>query len=212
MGESGGSSDTAAHSRALAEADAGRVLFRRRNVLLGGGALLGGAAIAGGPRLTTAKSAKEDAEALNLVLLVEYAEHAFYEEALRENKLRGAIRTYVETVSKHEAEHLAFLKKALGKAAAKRPDHDFGQATTDSDAFVTRAASLEDLAVAAYNGQATNLRAQTLAAAAKIVSVEARHAAWIRSIVGRPPAPDTTDTPLTAKQVLSGLTDAGQKR
>ena len=44
---------------------------------------------------------------------------------------------------------------------------------------------LEDTAVAAYNGQAANHETKpTLKAAATIVSVEARHAAWIRDIVG----------------------------
>ena len=47
---------------------------------------------------------------------------------------------------------------------------------------------LEDLAVATYNGQAVNLTPASLKAAARIVSVEARHAAWIRSIVGEVPA------------------------
>ena len=36
------------------------------------------------------------------------------------------------------------------------------------------------------------------AAAATVVSVEARHAAWIRSIAGEPPAPEATDAPLSA--------------
>ena len=63
--------------------------------------------------------------------------------------------------------------------------------------------------MAAYNGQATNLSRATLEAAAKVVSVEARHAAWIRSIIGEPPAPDATDTPLSADEVLEGLQQIG---
>ena len=66
--------------------------------------------------------------------------------------------------------------------------------------------------MATYNGQATNISKGTLAAAAKIVSVEARHAAWIRSIVGEPPAPDATDTPKSADEVLDGLTALGLQR
>jgi hypothetical protein len=41
------------------------------------------------------------------------------------------------------------------------------------------------------------------------VSVEARHAAWIRSIAGRDPAPQTTDEPRTEAQVRAGLKDLG---
>jgi hypothetical protein len=41
------------------------------------------------------------------------------------------------------------------------------------------------------------------------VSVEARHAAWIRSIAGEPPAPDATDTPMSAAEVREGLERIG---
>jgi hypothetical protein len=59
--------------------------------------------------------------------------------------------------------------------------------------------------VAAYNGQATNLTTGALEAAAKIVSVEARHAGWIRAIAQENPAPDATDTPKTAAQVTRAV-------
>ena len=50
--------------------------------------------------------------------------------------------------------------------------------------FEPTALKLEDLGVAAYNAQAPNLTKAALAAAARIVSVEARHAAWIRDVRG----------------------------
>ena len=49
--------------------------------------------------------------------------------------------------------------------------------------------ALEETAVAAYNGQATNLTPEALATAARIASVEARHASWARGIAGEAPAP-----------------------
>ena len=66
--------------------------------------------------------------------------------------------------------------------------------------------------MAAYNGQGTGVSPATLAAAAKIVSVEVRYAAWIRSVVGQPPAPDATDAPLPEDEVLEGLQRAGLQR
>lgn len=184
-----------------------------RRGLMAGGVVLGGAALTGAPTLSgAASSAAKDAKALNLILLVEYAEEAFYAEALKRGKLKGELREYAGTVAEHEKAHSAFLKKALGSKAGRKPDHDFGDATGDPDAFVSAAASLEDLAVAAYNGQATNISPQVLKAAARIVSVEARHAAWIRSIVGKPPAPDATDRPRKAGEVLADLSKAGQRR
>ena len=49
----------------------------------------------------------------------------------------------------------------------------------------------------------------TLAAAATIVSVEARHAAWIRSIVGARPAPAAFDKALSMKQVTKIVNSTG---
>ena len=57
---------------------------------------------------------------------------------------------------------------------------------------------LEDLGVAAYTAQAPNLTKGTLKAAARIVSVESRHAAWIRDLRGINPAPDAAEPPLDA--------------
>ena len=63
--------------------------------------------------------------------------------------------------------------------------------------------------IAAYNGQAANLTKGTLKEAAKIVSVEARHAGWIRAIAGRNPAPDATDKPKTGAEVQADINRTG---
>ena len=68
---------------------------------------------------------------------------------------------------------------------------------------------LEDAAVAALNGQITNLTPERLAAACAIVSVDARHAAWIRDIGGMPPAAGATDAPLAAADVRALLQRQG---
>jgi rubrerythrin len=178
-----------------------------------GGAGIAGAMIAGSPRSTdAAQLSQPDLRALNLVLLVEYTEGAFYEEALRRKKLQGKLLEYAQAVAAQEKQHLQFVRSALGGRAEDEPSFDFGDKTGDPDAFAAAAGDLEDLAVAAYNGQGTNVTPKTLAAAATIVSVEARHAAWIRSIVGEPPAPDATDTPRSAGEVLDGLQQAGLRR
>jgi len=69
--------------------------------------------------------------------------------------------------------------------------------------------AFEETMIAAYNGQAANLTKQTLDMAAKIVSVEARHAGWIRAIAGKNPAPNATDKPKTATQVQSVVNSTG---
>jgi hypothetical protein len=186
--------------------------FLKRGVVVGGAALAG-AAVVGAPRLTdAAQLSQPDLRALNLLLLVEYTEDAFYAAALRDGNLNGEVREYAQTVADQEKQHLETVRSVLGGQAESKPDFDFGDKLSSQEAFAAAAGDLEDLAVAAYNGQGTNVTPDILAAAAKIVSVEARHAAWIRSIVGQPPAPEATDTPQSAAQVLDGLQRAGMRR
>jgi rubrerythrin len=189
-----------------------RAEFMKR-AMLAGGAGIAGAMIAGSPRSTdAAQLSQADLRALNLLLMVEYTEGAFYDEAIRRNRLDGELLDYARAVAAQEKEHLDFVRSALGGRAEDEPDFDFGDRTGDPDAFATAAGDLEDLAVAAYNGQGTNVSSETLAAAATIVSVEARHAAWVRSIVRQPPAPEALDMPRSADQVLNGLRQAGLRR
>jgi rubrerythrin len=178
--------------------------------LLRQGTFAAGIALVGVPALVAAAgSPEQDVRVLNLLLMVEYTESAFYTEALQQGGLTGELRSFAEQVLAHEEAHLALLKSVLGKAAADEPRYDFGDATSDPDAFADAAARLEDVAVAAYNGQAANVTPEAFAAAARIVSVEARHAAWIRSVVGNDPAPQTTDEPRNEAQVRSALARLG---
>jgi Ferritin-like domain len=187
-----------------------RELFVKRALLAGGAVTVGAAGMGALPRLAaSAPSPAQDVRILNLVLLLEYVESGLYAGARERGALRGELRDYVNVVGGHERQHLAAVKGALGSKARKQPRLVFGNAITDPDAFVAAAIDLEDLSVAAYNGQATNLTKPTLAVAAKIVSVEARHAAWIRAIAGKPPAADATDPSLTAAQVLAKLQKTG---
>jgi rubrerythrin len=188
-----------------------RAAFLRRAAVVAGSAA--GAALLFGPREAELAEAQGAAEkrALNLALLVEYTEAEFYAEAVRQGNLDGEVRKFAEQVSSQENEHVAFIKSALGSGARAKPQFDFGDATSNGEAFAERAAELEDLAVAAYAGQANNLSKKTLQAAATLISVEARHAAWIRSIVGLPPANDPTDKPRSADQVMNDLKRMGLK-
>jgi rubrerythrin len=159
-----------------------------------------------------ARSKAQDARILQLVLQLEYTQVAFYEQALQKAGLNDELRDFAQTALGHERQHLAAIQKALGAKALPRPAFDFGQKTKDADAFAQAAIDLEDLAVAAYNGQAPNLTKGTLAAAAEIVSVEARHAAWVRAIVGQVAAPDPVDKPMTAQEAAAGLRRIGVRR
>jgi rubrerythrin len=175
-----------------------------------GACAAGGILVAGMPRLAvSAPSPAQDQKILNLALLLEYIEAGFYAQALAKGKLSGELRDYVSAVRGHERAHVAFLERALGSNARKKPTLAFGDTISDPQKFTAAAIELEETMIAAYNGQAANLTKPTLALAAKIVSVEARHAAWIRAIAGKDPAPTATDKPKTAAQVQAFVTRTG---
>lgn len=183
-----------------------RAKVLKRAVAAGGGILAGGVVIAGLPRqAASAPSPAQDAEILNFALLLEYMESAFFTEASVGGRLTGELLEFADVVRGHERAHVVFLRDALGSNARKEPTFDFGEATRDPQEFTEAAVLLQDLAVAAYNGQAANLTTGALEAAAKIVSVEARHAGWIRAIAGLNPAPDATDTPKTAEEATAAI-------
>jgi rubrerythrin len=156
-------------------------------------------------------SKAQDAKILQLVLQLEYTQVAFYSQALAQGSLTGELRNFARAALAHERQHLAAIRKALGPKAGPKPSFAFGDKVKSPDAFTRAAIDLEDIAVAGYNGQAANLTKGTLAAAAEIVSVEARHAAWVRAIAGKVAAPKPVDQPLTARQVASGLRTIGMR-
>lgn len=186
-----------------------RAQLLKRAAVGGGSLLVSGVAFGGIPSLAFGASASEDAKILNFALLLEYLEAAFYTEAEQKGKLSGDVRYFAKIVGGHERTHVAYLQKALGSMAIKSPKFDFGDTTSNTAKFMATAIALEDTGVGAYNGQGANLTKKTLAAAAEIVSVEARHSAWIRDIAGQLPAPDAFDPLLSKAQVLKRVNATG---
>jgi rubrerythrin len=191
--------------------DTARTRTSRRR-LLGSGALAGAASIGVfsllGPRPAPAGAAPSEAQdqkIFNFALLLEYLQAAFYGEAVDRGRLKGDVREFAEIVSGHERAHVDFLRKALGARARERPAFSFGDATQDEGKFLDAAVLLENTGVAAYNGQAANLTKKALAAAAEIVSVEGRHAAWVSDLAGKDPAPHAMDLGASATAVSSTL-------
>jgi hypothetical protein len=193
-------------------------LITRRAALEAGAVALGGIAVGGvvlgehADPAVSAPSAKQDAEILNFALLLEFVQAAFYAEGLSRARLTGELKTFASTVGAQEQEHIAFLQKALGGAARKAPKTDFGDDTADAEKFSLAAFKLEDLGVAAYTAQAPNLTTASLRAAARIVSVESRHAAWIRDLRGMNPAPDAAEPAIDAQRVIDTFKGSGYVR
>jgi rubrerythrin len=197
-------------SSVVDEARSRRDIVRRGAV--GGAALLVGGTFLG-RRLDAAAAAppskSQDEKIFNFALLLEYLQAAFYSEGVSRGGLRGEVRAFAETVAEHEREHVAFLEKALGAKARPKPSFQFRDATKNQRTFMATAVLLENLGVAAYNGQAANLTKPALAVAAEIVSVEGRHAAWISDLAGQNPAPRAADPGASAAEVVARLRRTG---
>jgi hypothetical protein len=176
---------------------------------MAGAAGAGAALLHDGAPAATQHSAALDASILAFVLGIERLQQAFYTEALAHAGLHGELHEFAATALSHEREHVALLTHALGGSAPKPQRFSFGGATRDPQAFMTAARKLEDLAVLAYNAGAPSLTKPTLAQAGRIVSVEARHAAWIRDIAGVTPAPNATEPVVSPKQVQRRLNRLG---
>lgn len=139
-------------------------------------------------------------EILNYALTLEYLEADFYTSALASAGLipGGAAMAAIQTISKHETAHVNFLRAAIsasGGMPVAKPTFDFSAGMgsgngpfkdvfTDFDTFLAVAQTFEDTGVRAYKGRAAELvgGGDLLTAALRIHSVEARHAAYIRSL------------------------------
>ncbi len=177
-----------------------RATFLRRAVV-GGGALLAAFAT---PSQAVAKGVgSHDLAIFNFALALEYLQAAFYSEVDRLGKLTGPLSHQAHVVGAHERAHVKAFLNVLGDKAIKRPAYDFRGATESPTRFSRTAVAFEDLAVAAYKGQAPHIRArELLVPALGIHAVEARHAAWIRRLAGASPVLGAFDEPVTRKRSL----------
>lgn len=183
-----------------------------RAAAIGGAALGAGALLAGlvGPQTTAGRPSRaQDVRILDFLLVLEEAQAAFYAAALRGGALSGDLLQFARTVWPQERQHVDFVREKLGREARAAPKFDFGEATTDAARFRATAIDLEEAAAAGYIGQGANLTRDVMQDAARIVAVEARHAAWIRDLAGTDPAPRAADVARSADDVLSELRQKG---
>lgn len=155
------------------------------------------------------ESAAQDVKILNFLLVLEQAQAAFYDAAVRGGTLAGDLLTFARVVAPQEHQHVRLIRDKLGAQAGPPPKLDFGRATSDPKRFTAAAIELEEATAAAYIGQGANMTRDAMADAARIVAVEARHAAWIRDLAGEDPAPRAADPPRTAADVLAELRQKG---
>lgn len=140
-----------------------------------------------------------DVGVLNYAYALEQLEAKFYEMVLDGSYWAGADATekdVLEDLYNHEVIHREFFEVALNAATQSSnvlPDLEFDFSSVDfssRSSVLNTAKALEDTGVSAYNGGGAAIsNTDYLVIAGKIVSVEARHASAIRSLLN----PDSAD-------------------
>jgi hypothetical protein len=128
-----------------------------------------------------------DVGILNYAYALEQLEAAFYIQVIQ-TKYSGMTpeeEQILTDLRDHEVAHRDFFKAALGSSAIPNLEVDFSSINfSNRTSVLATAKTFEDLGVSAYNGAGKLLAdVNLLLIAGKIVSVEARHAAAIRSLL-----------------------------
>lgn len=196
--------------------------FSRRKffgIMGAGTALIVGAAACKKDNLVTSNNSGVDLGTgdigiLNYAYALEQLEAAFYIKVVASPyaQMSAMEKSYLTDIRDHEIAHREFFKAALATKAIKDLEVNFSAIDfTDRTSVLGTAKAFEDLGVSAYNGAGQLLtNPDYLTLAGKIVSVEARHAAWIRDMVTAGSFADMTavdsnglDKARSPKEVLS---------
>ena len=153
---------------------------------------------------------KSDASILTYALILEHLEDNFYRQGIAMfNEAAFASAGFGSTfyanlleVSSDETNHVALLTAALTKAGVtpvQECTYNFG--LTDPKSFLATASILEGVGVGAYLGAAADIaNPDYLTVAGAILTVEARHNAYLRAELDEAPFPSDLDTPLDYDQ------------
>ncbi|KAI6717179.1 hypothetical protein PZA11_001719 [Diplocarpon coronariae] len=157
-----------------------------------------------------AEAAITDVGILNYALTLEHLEDKFYREGLANYTQEDFVKAGfadpfyedLKEISYDETTHVSFLSKALADAAVAECTYAFP--STDPASFVALASVLEGVGVSAYLGAAASIMNKDyLTAAGSILTVEARHSAYVRASSKASPFPQPFDAPLNFDEVYT---------
>jgi len=133
---------------------------------------------------------------LNYAYALEQLEAAFYIQVVASPYagITANELALLTDIRDHEVAHREFFKTALGVKAITNLEVNFSAVNFGSrDSVLGTAKAFEDLGVSAYNGAGQLITDPGyLLLAGKIVSVEARHAAYIRDLISNGSFADST--------------------
>jgi len=172
----------------------------------------------GGGILNTSITQKfADQQTMSYALQLKYLTSAFYRQGQGNftdlDFISGGFlnRTYgyIGLMGRHETAHADFLNQTILQLNATPPVpciYDFSVALSNVSSYARTAAELEDIIVSAYDYALGTLNHPILVQAlASITTVNARHAAFIKLLVGQVSWNDVTDPLYSGTYILNRL-------
>ncbi|KAF2233592.1 Ferritin/ribonucleotide reductase-like protein [Viridothelium virens] len=154
-----------------------------------------------------------DADILNYALTLEHLEATFYRQGLAnfsssdftDAGFNSSLYQNIQRIASDESSHVDFITSALtaaGAPATAECTYAFG--VTSPASFLATASILEGVGVSGYLGAAAQIANKAyLTAAGSILTVEARHNAYLRATLGEAPFAQPFDTPLSPDEVYT---------
>ncbi|KAI9686004.1 MAG: hypothetical protein M1822_003987 [Bathelium mastoideum] len=154
-----------------------------------------------------------DVDILNYALTLEHLEATFYRQGVANFSssdftnagFNSSVYENIQRIASDETTHVNFITSAL--AAANAPavaECTYAFGTASPATFLATASILEGVGVSAYLGAAAQIANHDyLTAAGAILTVEARHSAYLRNALGEAAFAQPFDAPLTPDAVYT---------
>ncbi len=144
------------------------------------------------PALAQAPALTGPADLLGYALNLKYVQAEFYRQGNAAGLLSGREADYLAQIGYHKQQHVAALTAAINASGASpppAPGMDFGQAFASRQSYLETGASIDDTVLGAYVGMPVAPlwdQGEALQDVSGIFSVDARSAAVLNALAGRP--------------------------